>query len=194
MYRTIVVGTDGSVDALGAVRRAVQLAQQEPEAVVVHLVSAYQPLSKSQVAYLRNAVPEEFRERVRADMSPRVALSDATKLLDGAGIAHTTHEPHQPPVEAILAVAKEVDADLIIVGSQGLGSGRRLVLGGIAATLASDAPIDVLITRQHQTSEPESVTSALGRLSEAASRFETDHPDLVRTISDVSYYLSGMGI
>jgi nucleotide-binding universal stress UspA family protein len=198
MYRSIVVGTDGSATARWAVARALELAGAGAKPATVHLVSAYQPLTNEQIRYLQEAVPEQFRDEVRADMGPRAALREAAALAEAAGVAHTTHDPHGSPAEAIIEVAAEVGADLIIIGSRGLGAGQRLLLGSVSSSLAHDAPIDVLIARTRasdtEESEPETVTSALGRLGEAANRFETDHPDLVRTISDVSYYLSGLGI
>jgi nucleotide-binding universal stress UspA family protein len=196
MYHSIVVGTDGSASAGQAVTRAVELARSGPDPASLHLVSAYQPLTSEQVAYLQGAMPEAYRHAVGSDMAPRTALTDAAELAGTAGIAYTTHDPHGTPTEAILAVAEEVGADLIVVGSRGLGATRRLVLGSVSSSLAHEAPIDVLIVRTAVGNDggAETVTSAIGRLGEAASRFESDHPDLVRTISDVSYYLSGLGI
>ena len=49
------------------------------------------------------------------------------------------------PAEAILDAAKDVDADLIVVGSKGLTSPARFVLGAVANTVSHHAPCDVLI-------------------------------------------------
>lgn len=195
MYRSIVVGTDGSASARNAVARAAELATAgSGEPATVHLVSAYQPLGKDQIAYLQEAVPPQFRDKVTADMAPRVALAEAARLLDLAGVAHTEADVHSAPADAIRGVAHEADADLIIVGSRGLGSSHRLrTTGSVASSLAHGSTTDVLIVQPADDDE-ESETSALGRLGEAASRFESDHPDLVKTVSDISYYLSGLGI
>ena len=192
MYRSIVVGTDGSAAALGAVARAIDISQHGPGDCIIHVIAAHQPLSLSQLERIRQSIPAEFHDRVSADMAAREALGRATRLLRQANVSHTTTASTSAPADAVRDLADQVDADLIVVGCRGLGAGRRLILGSVSSSLAHDAPADVLIVRQEI--EDETVDNALTRLGDAVSRFETDHPDLVKTISDVSYYLSGMGI
>ncbi|MDH4076673.1 MAG: universal stress protein [Acidimicrobiia bacterium] len=211
MYRSIVVGTDGSAGARLALRRAIAVAKAGHQRAAVHVVSAYQPLTEPQIAYLRQALPAPFRDEVQPDMGPRAALAEASELLEAADIEFLAYDPPGAPAEAILAVAAEVGADLVLVGSHGLsraagaaGGGRTgPSMGQVSARLVLDSPVDVLVVRNPVPAEPEgdagdhdreTVGSAFGRLSEAAGRFETDHPDLVRTVSDVSYYLSGLGL
>lgn len=198
MYRSIVVGTDGSSSAREAVERAIALAQAgtgsgSPPAEL-HVVSAYHPLSSQKVAHLRSALPDRFHSAVGEDMGSRGALDEARSLLDGSGLAFTLHGVRGGAAEAIAKVAAEVGADLIVVGAAGLGSTPRRKSGGVATVLAAEAAVDLLVVHLPDGAEAETRTSALSRLGEVASRFETDHPDLVRTISDVSYYLSGLGI
>jgi len=211
MYRSIVVGTDGSAGARLALRRAIAVATAGHQRAAVHVVSAYQPLTEAQLAYLRQALPEPFRNEVQPDMGPRAALAEASELLEAADIEFLAYDPPGEPAEAILAVAAEVGADLVLVGSHGLsraagtGGGAHTgpSMGQVSARLVLDSPVDVLVVRNPVPAEPEgeatehereTVGSAFGRLSEAAGKFETNHPDLVRTVSDVSYYLSGLGL
>lgn len=209
MYRSIVVGTDGSAGARLALRRAIAVATAGHQRAAVHVVSAYQPLTDAQVAYLRQALPEPFRNEVQPDMGPRAALAEASELLEAAGIEFLAYDPPGQPAEAILAVAAEVGADLVLVGSHGLSRAADGApqtgpsMGQVSARLVLDSPVDILVVRnpvpaelegEAADHERETVGSAFGRLSEAAGKFETDHPDLVRTVSDVSYYLSGLGL
>lgn len=211
MYRSIVVGTDGSAGARLALRRAIAVAAAGHQRAAVHVVSAYQPLTDPQVAYLRQALPAPFRDEVQPDMGPRAALAEASELLAAADIEFLAYDPPGEPAEAILAVAAEVGADLVLVGSHGLsrsagaagGETAGPPMGQVSARLVLDSPVDVLVVRNTVPAElegdaadhdQETVGSAFGRLSEAANRFETDHPDLVRTVNDVSYYLSGLGL
>ena len=56
---------------------------------------------------------------------------------------------------------------------------------------------DLRDAAESQLAEPESTEQQVvlgGRLCEALSRFETDHPSLTRAINDVGYYLSGTGV
>lgn len=211
MYRSIVVGTDGSAGAHLALLRAAAVAAAGHQRAAVHVVSAYQPLTDAQLAYLRQALPAPFRDEVQPDMGPRAALAEASELLAAADIEFLAYDPPGEPAEAILAVAAEVGADLVLVGSHGLSRSAGAAAGGqpgpsmgrVSARLVLDSPVDVLVVRNPIPAEPdgeaaeqdrETMGSAFGRLSEAAGKFETNHPDLVRTVSDVSYYLSGLGL
>ena len=49
------------------------------------------------------------------------------------------------PDEVLIDTAKELDADLIVVGSRGLSSHAHFILGSVAASVAHHAPCDVLV-------------------------------------------------
>ena len=51
------------------------------------------------------------------------------------------------PAEAILDVAEEQDADLIVVGSKGMHGSRRFLLGSVPDKVSHHAPCSVLIVR-----------------------------------------------
>ena len=60
-----------------------------------------------------------------------------------------THLPRShKPQQAILDVAREVKADLIIVGTQGRGGIARLFLGSVAERVVRTAPCPVLTVRE----------------------------------------------
>ena len=51
------------------------------------------------------------------------------------------------PAEAILDVAEEQGADLIVVGSKGMQGSRRFLLGSVPDKISHHAPCSVLIVR-----------------------------------------------
>jgi nucleotide-binding universal stress UspA family protein len=57
------------------------------------------------------------------------------------------HARRGDPAEALIAVAERENADLIVVGSKGVTSSTRFLLGSVAAKVASHAPSSVLIVR-----------------------------------------------
>ena len=61
------------------------------------------------------------------------------------GITPIRHESSHGAAEAILDVATEVDADLIIVGARGLGALGRFIRGSVSTKVAHHAPCNVLI-------------------------------------------------
>lgn len=129
MYTSIVVGAHKSDSAKRAVAEAIELAHAL--GAHVHLVSAY-PKDKGPV--------DGTDTPGRADAERSM---DALVLSTGA-LQVTTHALPGDPAKVILSVAKEVGADLIVVGNKGMrGKGR--FLGSVPNDVAHQAPCAVLI-------------------------------------------------
>jgi nucleotide-binding universal stress UspA family protein/nitrite reductase/ring-hydroxylating ferredoxin subunit len=131
-YRTIVVGTDGSETALLAQRKATRFARHVDGRLV--LVTASAPVGMTDtvaeevVAYARDAAR---RDGVEAE--PMVREGD--------------------PGEVVASVARELDADLVVVGNVGMGKARRFRLGSVAERVANEAPSDLLIVHTREGGE-----------------------------------------
>jgi len=141
MFRSIVVGTDGSPTATEAVRRAHRLAGAFR--ADLHVVNAYRPpavLLAAEPGFGPSAVAEWD---AAARDGARHLLDDVAAGLAGP-IPVTTHVVSAHPATAILTVAEAVDADLIVVGNRGM-KGPRRVLGSIPNNVAHHAACDVLV-------------------------------------------------
>jgi nucleotide-binding universal stress UspA family protein len=144
MFRAIVVGTDGSVTATEAVRRARALA--EAFGADLHVVNAYRPpalvlATTADPGVMPSAVIEW--EAAACD-DARQLLENLADELIGVGASVTTHAVAAHPANAILSVAEAVGADLIVVGNRGM-QGRRRVLGSVPNHISHHAPCDVLV-------------------------------------------------
>lgn len=146
MFSRIVVGTDGSIDATEALKVAGQMAASAPDAVV-HVVTGFEPLSTTEMQKLDSQLPREYRDQVKSDLLARPAVENAAGLLTARGIAHTVREAEAKPAAAILALAKEVDADLIVVGSRGEGMIDRLRHGSTSTKVLHEARCNVLVVK-----------------------------------------------
>lgn len=146
MFARIVVGTDGSPDAIRAVKAAGQLASLPPVGAV-HVVTAYEPLSSAELDRLDHEIPSEFHNQLTGDLLARPAVEDAAAMLTARGIEHTVREVQGHPAEAILERAQEVDADVIVVGSRGEGAIDRLRHGSTSTRVIHDAPCTVLVVK-----------------------------------------------
>jgi nucleotide-binding universal stress UspA family protein/very-short-patch-repair endonuclease len=140
MGDSIVVGTDGSETAKQAVSEAVRLAKAL--AAPVHVVSAYQP-SHARVsgapegaAKVWQPLPDDEVERI---------LSEAAAGIRLAGLEATSHAIRKDPADALLSVADEVGASMIVVGSKGMHGARRLALGNVPNKVSHHARCNVLI-------------------------------------------------
>jgi nucleotide-binding universal stress UspA family protein len=141
MFSSIVVGTDGSKTADRALTRALELARLTGGRL--HVVSAYSPAP----AKVSGAPASEVAEwSVGPDFEVEGVLDRAGGRARSEGVEIKAHSPKGDPADAILAVAKEIDADLIVLGSRGMQGARR-VLGSVPNKVSHRAPCDVLIVQ-----------------------------------------------
>jgi nucleotide-binding universal stress UspA family protein len=146
MYGSIVVGTDGSDTAKEAVRQATELAKAVGASVL--LVSAYEPVPESRLRQERSDVPEDVSWMVNPREDVQAVLDAAAEEIKGAGItAVETYAREGDPADAILDVAEEKGADLIVVGNKGMTGARRFLLGSVPNKVSHHAPCNVMIVR-----------------------------------------------
>lgn len=140
-YRTLIVGTDGSPTAELAVQHAGGLAGEDGSRLVV--VSAYHPHNPPENP---DRVPEDVRWMLTDSAQAEGLAARGRELAKAAGAASVVLRSEQAdPATAILDAAEEFDADLIVVGSKGLGSPAHFLLGSVASRVAHHAPCDVLV-------------------------------------------------
>jgi nucleotide-binding universal stress UspA family protein len=145
MFRSIVVGTDGSDTAKQAVRDAIELAQQIGAAV--DLVSAYEPVSNQRLREEAKQVPEDLSWMVNPREDVNATLDEAAQAVRDAGVEVQTFAREGDPADAILDVAEERDSDLIVVGNKGMTGAKRFLLGSVPNKVSHHAPCSVLIIR-----------------------------------------------
>lgn len=142
---TVVAGTDGSPTAARAVSAAVELAARLGAAL--HLVGAYGGLASRAGPGLLQGAPAELAWLTRSRERTAATLQTAADEAGRAGVQATCHPRRGEPADAIIAVAEEVDAELIVVGNRGLGAARRYLLGSVPGKVTHHAPCSVLIVR-----------------------------------------------
>ena len=139
--RSIVVGTDGSPGANAAVQRTAEIAKGSEARV--HLVTAYPdvPYSRETIASSAKVDPVDLRQAAES------VLSRAGRRLDAEGIEFESHAREGDPAHAILEVAEEQGADLIVVGARGLTGLQRFLLGSVSSKLSHHSPTSVMVVR-----------------------------------------------
>src|SRR5438477_12434494 len=127
MQRAIVVGTDGSESATRGLEEAIRLASAL--GCHLHVVSAYEPLRGARIegapegaAKVWAPLPDEKVETI---------LSEAAAAVSTRGVNVRTHALEEDPADALLKVAADVGAQLIVVGSKGMHGTARLALGNV---------------------------------------------------------------
>ena len=145
MFDSMVVGTDGSETAQEAVRQASDLAKRLD--AKVHLVSAYEPVPEGRLREERQQVPDDLQWMVNPREEVDQTLSDAAALVREAGVEVETFAREGDPADAILEVAEEQGADLIVVGNKGMTGAKRFLLGSVPNKVSHHAPCNVMIVR-----------------------------------------------
>jgi nucleotide-binding universal stress UspA family protein len=141
----MVVGTDGSQTAGEAVRQAAQLAGRI--GATVHLVSAYEPVPEGRLRDERENVPEDVQWMVNPREDVDATLEEAAGPMREAGVSVELHAREGDPADAILDVAEEQGADLIVVGNKGMTGAKRFLLGSVPNKVSHHAPCSVMIIR-----------------------------------------------
>lgn len=146
MFTSIVVGTDGSDTAKKAVGRAVSLAAQLGSRL--EIVSAYEPVSEQRLREEKQQVPGDLQWMVTPREDVDATLEEAAEDARNAGVTEVrVHARQGDPADAILDVAEELDADLIVVGNKGMTGAKRFLLGSVPNKISHHAPCSVLIVR-----------------------------------------------
>ena len=145
MFSSIVVGTDGSETARKAVQQATELARQVGASI--SLVSAYEPVSNARIRDEKREVSKDMEWMVNPREDVEATLKEASEEVEGAGVKVETFAREGDAADAILDVAEEQNADLIVVGNKGMTGAKRFLLGSVPNKVSHHAPCSVLIIR-----------------------------------------------
>jgi nucleotide-binding universal stress UspA family protein len=145
MFERIVVGTDGSETATEAVRTAVELAKLS--GAKLEIVSAYQPVPQSRLRDEESGITGDLSHAINPREDVQFVLDKAAGVAKQANIEVVTHPREGDPADAILDVAEENDADLVLVGNKGMTGARRFLLGSVPNKISHHAPCDVWIVK-----------------------------------------------
>jgi nucleotide-binding universal stress UspA family protein len=140
MGDAIVVGTDGSDTAKRAVAEAARLAKALD--ADLHVVSAYEPLrgARSTGGESTGPLPDAIVDSTLAQAEAVVRLSE---------VPVHTHAVRKEPADALIDVAGDVGATMIVVGNQGMHGAKR-VLGSVPNSVSHKARCNVLIVATDQ--------------------------------------------
>jgi nucleotide-binding universal stress UspA family protein len=109
----------------------------------VHLVTAYPdgPSYGEVITSSAKTAPVDFLHVAEN------VLARESRILEDQGVEVTTHARGGDPAAVLIAVAEEVDADLIVVGARGLSALQRFLLGSVSSKLSHHAPVSVMVVR-----------------------------------------------
>jgi nucleotide-binding universal stress UspA family protein len=141
----VVVGYDFSHSGNAALYRAIALATRAPFHVL-HVACIVDRHAPPPVIAHHGPVDYAYTERLQQALTD--VISQELRAANTQGRVHfCVHVRIGKPAEELLALARDVGADLIIVGSQGLTGVERLVLGSVSEKIVREAKCTVEVAR-----------------------------------------------
>ena len=141
-YRNVIVGTDGSETAELAVRHAANLAKAFGARLTIVTAFAPAPASPTDLS----EVPEDLKWRITDSAAADERAESAQRIAKDIGVKEVRRRTSSgDPATAIIEVAEDTGGDLIVVGSKGMASPSRFVLGSVPNKVSHHTPCDVMI-------------------------------------------------
>jgi nucleotide-binding universal stress UspA family protein len=138
---TILLATDGSEGAEHAARAAIDLSKRTE--AKLHAAHARVPLPHFAYPSLVSArYHPPYEEGARRILDEQVG-----RIEQAGGTVSGAHLVEGRPADAILDLAERIGADLIVVGSRGLGSIKSLLIGSVSLGVVHHADRPVLVVR-----------------------------------------------
>lgn len=175
MFKKILVALDGSEPSRHAFDAAISLAKsQDAELVLLHILLRTTPLDILYDIVKQNNLPDSVKDALDdVQVIPSTTaygaaagtayvvvpdkalgllaesyLNNAEKIAREAGVSNvTTQIADGQPADELLAQAKAVKANLIILGSRGLGDLKSLFLGSVSHKVVQESPIPCMIVK-----------------------------------------------
>jgi nucleotide-binding universal stress UspA family protein len=139
MFELIVVALDGSEHSLKALDYARELAEKHDSKLI--LLHAFHSTSD-----LRGS--EGFNQMVgRRKQKGKAIIKDACRRLGQISFEVEEDLLEGPATEAILSVVEARNADLVVMGTRGMGSLKGLLFGSVSSKVTHYAPCSVLVVR-----------------------------------------------
>jgi nucleotide-binding universal stress UspA family protein len=147
--KKILVATDGSKDAALAIRAAIDLSNKM--GAELHVVHAWRKTPTPITPVLEAAIYSDAYERQEAEelLEEQVGL-----IQDAGGSVAKAHLREGRAADEIAALAEELETDLVVIGSRGVGTVKCLVTGSVSEGVVHLAPCPILVVRGDEEAWP----------------------------------------
>ena len=141
----VVVAFNFTQSADAALHRALDLAHRAG-GYVFHFVCIIDPHTGVPAVVAEGKYDAQYAERVQQQLTIRIETEFAANHVSGS-VQFFTHARFGDPATEILLLAREVGADLCIVGSHGLSGLERVLLGSVSEAVVRQAGCSVIVAR-----------------------------------------------
>ncbi len=139
----VLIAVDGSDVSLASVRGLIGHLSWFRERPELHLLHVHMPVPVGLATrhLSHDALEGHYREEGEA------ALAEARALLDAAQLPYVVHLHVGQPAETIVRLSRELDCDLISMGSHGRGALPNAILGSVATKVLHLGSLPVLLAK-----------------------------------------------
>jgi len=142
----ILVATDGSEYAKKGADYAASLATPESELVLLHVI-AHDPRIPQDAICFSDCEERDKRFLLELHDAGKKMLEEEANRLRNTGLDVETRIKLGNPSEEILRVAKEINADMIVIGARGVSKWKKILLGSVSEEVLDKTDIPVFIVR-----------------------------------------------
>ena len=180
----ILLPTDGSKDAVRAAEAASDLAKRC--GAELHVVHVWHDVR----GFAHDFVKRELRRQGQEILDEQVK-----RIRDSGGEVTKAYLRRGRTSNEVIALSKEIEADLLVVGSRGLGTVRRILMGSQSEEIVHHAQVPVIVLTGAEDFWPPAriiigedfsddarkageLAAAIGKLYGAEGLLVYSHPDL----------------
>ncbi|MDE4909009.1 universal stress protein [Methanogenium marinum] len=140
MYTKILLATDGSENARRAANEAAGLARElSSHVILVYII--HNPPSQSRMVKANFDVHSLLEEDAKSEIKHTI------DIFEKDGLAYTLKVAIGDPAAEIIEIAEKETADLIVIGSRGLGTLKGVFMGSVSQKVTYHAKCPVLIVK-----------------------------------------------
>jgi len=140
MYNKILLATDGSENAGRAAKEAADLAvEMSSHVILVYIIN--NPPSQSRMVKANFDVHSILEEDAKSQ------IKDTLNIFEANGLPHTLKVAIGDPAAEIIEIAEKEKAELIIIGSRGLGTIKGVFLGSVSQKVTHNSKCPVMIVK-----------------------------------------------
>ncbi|XP_062572938.1 universal stress protein YxiE-like [Saccostrea cucullata] len=145
--KKILIAVDGSKESIFALKEYMEKIHNEDKyAVVIHC--AHYSISNPEELSITRDDAQTIKDILQKDEQRMLALTeDLKRLLKENNIPGEVVRLEGKPESAIISKAEELDASLIVMGSRGLGTIRRTILGSVSEYVLHHSHIPVMVCK-----------------------------------------------
>lgn len=144
MFQRILVPMDGSEGARRALEKAIGLQRLCNCELIILTVYRHHSLQEASLSMVRPEDPENIEDTLR-DYAKQIAENAKDFALQAGGKDVRSFVKVGQPARTIVQFANDKEADLIVLGSRGLGDLEGFLLGSVSHKVTSLADCPVMV-------------------------------------------------